>query len=72
MNISVAVAGPKGLVTPVIKGCDTKSIAEIERALGEAAQKARDGKLAMEDFDGGTITISNGGETSPRLSRCSG
>jgi pyruvate/2-oxoglutarate dehydrogenase complex dihydrolipoamide acyltransferase (E2) component len=61
VNISVAVAGPKGLVTPVIRGCEVKSIAEIERALGEAAQKARDGMLAMEDFDGGTITISNGG-----------
>ena len=62
VNISIAVAGPKGLVTPVIKGCHMKSIAEIERDLGEAAAKARDGTLAMEDFDGGTFTISNGGE----------
>ena len=65
VNISVAVAGPKGLVTPVIRGCESKTIAEIERALGEAAGKARDGTLAMEDFDGGTFTISNGGERPP-------
>ena len=61
VNVSVAVAGPKGLVTPVLRHCELKSIAEIEKDLGEAAKKAREGQLAMEDFDGGTITISNGG-----------
>lgn len=61
VNISMAVAGPKGLVTPVIRNCETKTIAEIERSLVAAAAKARDGSLAMEDLDGGTFTISNGG-----------
>jgi 2-oxoglutarate dehydrogenase E2 component (dihydrolipoamide succinyltransferase) len=61
VNISVAVAAPKGLVVPVIRNCELKSYAEIERAIGEMAGKARDGTMAIEDMDGGTITVSNGG-----------
>ena len=51
----------KGLVVPVIRDCDTKSFAEIEQAILDAAKKARDGKLLVEDLQGGVFTISNGG-----------
>ena len=61
VNISVAVASPKGLVVPVIRNVETKSIAEVEASIGEMAVKARDGTMAMEDMDGGTFTVSNGG-----------
>jgi len=61
VNISVAVAAPKGLVVPVIRNCELKSFAEIEVAIGEMATKAREGTMAIEDMDGGTFTVSNGG-----------
>jgi 2-oxoglutarate dehydrogenase E2 component (dihydrolipoamide succinyltransferase) len=61
VNISVAVAAPKGLVVPVIRNCELKSFAEIEMSIGEMATKAREGTMAIEDMDGGTITVSNGG-----------
>ena len=60
-NISVAVGTDKGLVTPVVRDADQMSIADIEKAIGALGLKARDGKLAMEDLQGGTFTISNGG-----------
>jgi len=60
-DIGVAVGTEKGLVVPVIRGCDTLSFAEIERAIGAAATKARDGKLVIDDLQGGVFTISNGG-----------
>lgn len=60
-NISVAVGTDKGLVTPVVRDADQMSIAEIEKSIGALGQKARDGKLAMDDLQGGTFTISNGG-----------
>ena len=60
-NISVAVGTDKGLVTPVVRDADQMSIADIEKAIGALGQKARDGKLAMDDLQGGTFTISNGG-----------
>jgi 2-oxoglutarate dehydrogenase E2 component (dihydrolipoamide succinyltransferase) len=60
-HIGVAVGTDKGLVVPVIRECDTLSIAGVEKAIGAAGKKARDGKLGIEDMQGGTFTISNGG-----------
>lgn len=61
VNISVAVAAPKGLVVPVIRNVETKSFAAVEKGIAEMATKAREGTIAIEDMDGGTFTISNGG-----------
>lgn len=59
-DISVAVATPTGLLVPVIRDCQRKGFAELESDLVAVAQKARDGKIALEDMVGGTFTISNG------------
>lgn len=61
VDISVAVATPKGLVTPVLRNCESKSFAEIEKEIFEFGAKAREGRIALEDLAGGTFTISNGG-----------
>jgi len=61
VDISVAVATPKGLVVPVIRNVETMNFADIELTLTALGQKARDGAIAIEDMDGGTFTISNGG-----------
>lgn len=61
VDISVAVATPKGLVVPVIRNVETMMYADIEKALSALGKKARDGQLAIEDMDGGTFTVSNGG-----------
>lgn len=61
VDISVAVATPKGLVVPVLRSVENKNYAEIEIAMAAIADKARKGKIAVEDMDGGTFTISNGG-----------
>jgi pyruvate dehydrogenase E2 component (dihydrolipoamide acetyltransferase) len=58
-NIGIAVAIPKGLVVPVIRGCERKTIAEIAAARAEIVERARSGKLQQADLDGGTFTISN-------------
>jgi 2-oxoglutarate dehydrogenase E2 component (dihydrolipoamide succinyltransferase) len=60
-DVGVAVGTEKGLVVPVIRDCDTKSFADIEQAIADAAKKARDGKLVIDDLQGGVFTISNGG-----------
>lgn len=60
-DISIAVSTDKGLVTPVVRNVERLSFAEIEQQIGEYAKKARDGKLALEDLQGGTFTITNGG-----------
>ena len=60
-DISVAVGTDKGLVTPVLREADTLGLAEIEKGIGDLGKKARDGKLSLEDLQGGTFTISNGG-----------
>jgi 2-oxoglutarate dehydrogenase E2 component (dihydrolipoamide succinyltransferase) len=60
-DIGVAVGTEKGLVVPVVRDADTMSLAEIEKAIGALGKKARDGQLAIEDMQGGTFTISNGG-----------
>ncbi|KAL8168532.1 UNVERIFIED_CONTAM: hypothetical protein K2H54_000651 [Gekko kuhli] len=61
VDISVAVATPKGLVVPVIRNVETMNFADIERSISELGEKARKNELAIEDMDGGTFTISNGG-----------
>jgi 2-oxoglutarate dehydrogenase E2 component (dihydrolipoamide succinyltransferase) len=60
-DISVAVSAPNGLVVPVIRDAQAKSVAEIERTIGDFGKRAKDGTLTMEDMAGGTFTISNGG-----------
>ncbi|XP_055601733.1 dihydrolipoyllysine-residue succinyltransferase component of 2-oxoglutarate dehydrogenase complex, mitochondrial [Uranotaenia lowii] len=61
VDISVAVASPKGLVVPVIRNVEGMNFADIEIAIAGLADKAKKGTLAVEDMDGGTFTISNGG-----------
>ena len=60
-HIGVAVGTDKGLVVPVVRDCDHKSLAEVEKSIGNFGKKARDGQLKIEDMQGGTFTISNGG-----------
>jgi 2-oxoglutarate dehydrogenase E2 component (dihydrolipoamide succinyltransferase) len=60
-DISVAVGTEKGLVTPVVRDADMMSLAGVEKEIGALGRKARDGQLALEDLQGGTFTISNGG-----------
>ena len=67
-NISFAVGTEKGLVVPVLKNADELSFADIEKKIKEISEKARDGKLTIEDLQGGTFTISNGGVYGSMLS----
>ncbi len=60
-DISIAVSAPKGLVVPVIRNAESLSMAEIEKKVVELATKARDNKLSLEEMQGGTFTITNGG-----------
>jgi 2-oxoglutarate dehydrogenase E2 component (dihydrolipoamide succinyltransferase) len=60
-DISIAVSAPKGLVVPVIRNAESLSMADIEKKVIELATKARDNKLSMEEMQGGTFTITNGG-----------
>ena len=60
-NISIAVGTDRGLVVPVLRQTDEMSFADIEKNIGELGQKARDGKITIEDLQGGTFTITNGG-----------
>ncbi len=60
-DIGVAVSTDRGLVVPVIKDADTKSLPEIEKSILEYSDKARNGKLSIDEMQGGTFTISNGG-----------
>ena len=60
-DIGVAVGTERGLVVPVVRDADALSLAGIEKAIGDLGKKARDGALALDDLQGGTFTISNGG-----------
>ncbi|HVR82472.1 MAG TPA: dihydrolipoyllysine-residue succinyltransferase, partial [Luteimonas sp.] len=60
-DISIAVSTDRGLVTPVLRNVERMSFADIESGIAEYARKARDGKLALDDLQGGTFTITNGG-----------
>ncbi|KAF9652342.1 dihydrolipoamide succinyltransferase [Thelephora ganbajun] len=61
VDLSVAVATPKGLVTPVVRNAEGMGFVDVEKEIASLGKKARDGKLALEDMSGGTFTISNGG-----------
>ena len=67
-NLSFAVGTDKGLVVPVLRNADELSFADIEKKIKEISEKARDGKLTIEDLQGGTFTISNGGVYGSMLS----
>ncbi|HEX8785484.1 MAG TPA: 2-oxoglutarate dehydrogenase complex dihydrolipoyllysine-residue succinyltransferase [Telluria sp.] len=67
-DIGIAVGSPRGLVVPILRNADQMSIADIERKIGEFGQKAKDGKLTLEDLTGGTFSISNGGTFGSMLS----
>src|SRR5437879_1978541 len=60
-HIGVAVGTDRGLVVPVVRDCDQKSIAEIEKSIADFGRRARDGQLKIEEMQGGTFTITNGG-----------
>ena len=61
IDIGIAVGSPRGLVVPIIRDADQLSIADIEKKIAEFGQKAKDGKLGIEELTGGTFSISNGG-----------
>jgi 2-oxoglutarate dehydrogenase E2 component (dihydrolipoamide succinyltransferase) len=60
-DFGIAVSTPKGLVVPVLRGCDQRTFAQIEAGIGELAERARTAKLGLDDLTGGTFSISNGG-----------
>jgi 2-oxoglutarate dehydrogenase E2 component (dihydrolipoamide succinyltransferase) len=60
-HVGVAVGTDKGLVVPVVRDCDHKSIAEIEKSIADFGKRARDGQLKIDEMQGGTFTITNGG-----------
>ena len=60
-HIGIAVGTDRGLVVPVVRDCDHKSIAEIEKGIADYGRRARDGQLKIEEMQGGTFTITNGG-----------
>lgn len=61
IDLSVAVATERGLVVPVLRNVESMSVARIERELADLGDKARQNRLAIEDMEGGTFTVSNGG-----------
>ncbi|TPX59905.1 dihydrolipoyllysine-residue succinyltransferase [Powellomyces hirtus] len=61
VDVSVAVATPKGLVTPVLRNCESLSMVQVEKAIAALGKKARDNQITIEDMAGGTFTVSNGG-----------
>ena len=61
IDIGIAVGSPRGLVVPILRNAEAMSIAEIELKIAEFGQKAKDGKLSLDDLSGGTFSISNGG-----------
>ena len=67
-DIGIAVGSPRGLVVPILRNADQMSFAEIEKKIAEYGEKARDGKLSLEELTGGTFSISNGGVFGSMLS----
>ena len=61
LDVSVAVSAPKGLVVPVVRNADRMSFAEVEKTIADFGKRAKDGTLTVEEMQGGTFTISNGG-----------
>jgi 2-oxoglutarate dehydrogenase E2 component (dihydrolipoamide succinyltransferase) len=60
-HVGIAVGTDRGLVVPVVRDCDEKSMAQIEKAIADYGRRARDGQLKIEEMQGGTFTITNGG-----------
>lgn len=60
-DIGIAVSTDRGLMVPVVRNCDTLGLAEIEKAIADAARRAREGKITLPDLEGGVFTITNGG-----------
>ncbi|BBP96615.1 dihydrolipoyllysine-residue succinyltransferase component of 2-oxoglutarate dehydrogenase complex [Burkholderia sp. SFA1] len=67
-DIGIAVGSPRGLVVPILRNADQMSLADIEKKIAEFGQKAKDGKLSIEEMSGGTFSISNGGVFGSMLS----
>lgn len=67
-DIGIAVGSPRGLVVPILRNADQMSFADIEKKIAEFGQKARDGKLSIDELSGGTFSISNGGTFGSMLS----
>ncbi|WP_137920570.1 2-oxoglutarate dehydrogenase complex dihydrolipoyllysine-residue succinyltransferase [Hydrogenophaga sp. 2FB] len=67
-DIGIAVGSPRGLVVPILRNADQLSFADIEKKIAEFGQKAKDGKLGLDDLTGGTFSISNGGTFGSMLS----
>ncbi|SDV47615.1 2-oxoglutarate dehydrogenase complex dihydrolipoyllysine-residue succinyltransferase [Chitinasiproducens palmae] len=67
-DIGIAVGSPRGLVVPILRNADQLSLADIEKKIAEFGQKAKDGKLSLEELTGGTFSISNGGVFGSMLS----
>jgi 2-oxoglutarate dehydrogenase E2 component (dihydrolipoamide succinyltransferase) len=67
-DIGIAVGSPRGLVVPILRNCDQMSFADVEKKIAEFGQKAKDGKLGLEELTGGTFSISNGGVFGSMLS----
>ena len=67
-DIGIAVSAPKGLMVPIIRNAESKSLAQIEASVMELATRARDGKITLEEMTGGTFTITNGGVFGSMLS----
>jgi 2-oxoglutarate dehydrogenase E2 component (dihydrolipoamide succinyltransferase) len=67
-DIGIAVGSPRGLVVPILRNADQMTFAEIEKKIAEYGQKAKDGKLGIEELTGGTFSISNGGTFGSMLS----
>jgi 2-oxoglutarate dehydrogenase E2 component (dihydrolipoamide succinyltransferase) len=67
-DIGVAVSSPRGLVVPIVRDADRKTMADIEKEINELGRRAQDGKLTLEELTGGTFSISNGGVFGSMLS----
>ena len=67
-DIGIAVGSPRGLVVPILRNADQLNVADIEKKIAEFGQKAKDGKLSLDDLTGGTFSISNGGVFGSMLS----
>ena len=61
LDVSIAVSAPKGLVVPVVRNADALSFADIEKTIADFGKRAKDGTLGIDEMQGGTFTISNGG-----------
>jgi len=68
IDIGIAVGSPRGLVVPILRDADQMSVADVEKKIAEYGQKAKDGKLSLEELSGGTFSISNGGVFGSMLS----